>query len=443
MTMKWICSTEHNKWQHKTINTSPPPIEADCHLLLGAGRDQEMLGFGGCFNELGHIALLKLNPTDQAELQKLLFDPNYDGLRFNFCRMPIGASDYAASWYSHNEVADDFSMDYFSVDRDEEHLLPYIQWAKGMNPDLELFASPWSPPTWMKFPQAYNYGRLKMEDAYLTAYADYFVRFIEEYRLRNINIAQIHVQNEPMSSQKFPSCVVTGDEFARFIGDYLGPAFERNHINSEIWLGTLNGPEIDERKFSSSYHNYANTVLHDANAYKYIRGVSYQWCGKYAMKPTRDSWPELNLIQSENECGDGENSWEYARYVFDLFQHYLSLGAYAYVYWNMILEKEGESTWGWKQNSLVVVDQETQSYELSHEFYVMKHFSRYIQKGAHRIEHSGSFSASSVAFENPDGSIVAVVFNPLARDMTLELTIKGTTTCFELPGDSINTLVFE
>ncbi|MGL6314162.1 glycoside hydrolase family 30 protein [Vibrio sp. WXL103] len=441
--MKWFVSTENEKWKQRTIPKSGLYGEPDCTLELGSRRDQTMLGFGGCFNELGYIALEKLGTTAQSELQQLLFDPHGEGLRFNFCRLPIGASDYAASWYSHNENEDDFDMECFSIARDEKYLLPYIHWAKAINPELELFASPWSPPTWMKFPQAYNYGRLRMEPDYLTAYAHYFVRFVEEYRQQGIDIAQIHVQNEPMSSQKFPSCVITGEEFATFIGDYLGPAFDASNITSEIWLGTLNGPETDERKFSSNYHNYANLVLHDPKALKYIKGVSYQWAGKYAMKQTRDSWPSLNLIQSENECGDGQNSWEYARYVFDLFQHYLTHGAYAYIYWNMILENEGESTWGWKQNSLVVVDPENQGYELTHEFYVMKHFSRYVAKGARRIDLSGSYTANSVAFENPDSSIVIVTFNPFDRAMAIQVNVNEKPMQFELPSDSINTFVLD
>lgn len=436
--MKWFYSTENSKWVEGS-NTIDNMKEVDTSLKISGETDQTMAGFGGCFNELGAIALEKLSKETQDEVMDLLFDTEQDGLRFNFCRMPIGASDYAAKWYSHNEVEGDFEMKHHSIERDHKYLLPYIKESYKRNPDIKMFASPWSPPTWMKTPQAYNYGTMVMTEENLKAYALYFSKFVKAYEAEGIHIDQIHVQNEPHSSQKFPSCIWTGEEFATFIGKYLGPEFEEKGVDSEIWLGTLNGPEVDHRKHITTYHQYANLVLHDSDAYKYIKGVSYQWAGKYAMQVTRQSWPEMNLIQSENECGNGDNSWEYARYVYDLFQHYLSNGAYAYVYWNMVLENEGESTWGWKQNSLVVV--EGDAYSLAHEYYVMKHFSRYVEAGAKRLKLSGPFTSNSVAFKNPDGSVVVTVFNPFDREMNFELTLEGKKHGFRLEKDSMNTFV--
>ncbi len=68
-------------------------------------------------------------------------------------------------------------------------------------------------------------------------------------------------------------------------------------------------------------------VLSDEGARKYISGVGYQWAGKQAIQRTHETWPELRLMQTENECGDGKNTWEYAQYVFDLMRHYFGNGA--------------------------------------------------------------------------------------------------------------------
>lgn len=139
-----------------------------------------------------------------------LFHPEGEH-RFTICRLPIGASDYAEQWYSHNEVDGDVAMDHFSIERDFKYLIPYIKEALRYNPDLRLFASPWSPPTWMKFPKAYNYGTLRWEKEILEAYALYFVKFVEAYREAGITIHQVHVQNEVIADQKFPSCMWTGE----------------------------------------------------------------------------------------------------------------------------------------------------------------------------------------------------------------------------------------
>lgn len=101
-----------------------------------------------------------------------------------------------------------------------------------------------------------------------------------------------------------------------------------------------------------------------------MSGVGYQWAGKGAVQRTHQSWPDLRLLQTESECGEGSNTWEYAHYVFTLLHHYLSNGVNGYVYWNMVLPPGGRSTWGWPQNSMLTVDATLQTVTYNPEFYV-------------------------------------------------------------------------
>lgn len=439
--MKHFATTEKTSWQI-VKPTQPGGKAIRTTLKLNGLQHQTWEGFGGCFNELSQIALQKLNEEARSEIYDDLFSPQADGLRLNFCRLPIGASDYAVGWYSHNETPGDFSMENFSVQRDEKYLLPYLREALKRNPDMKLFASPWSPPTWMKEPPVHNYGTLIRTPENLEAYALYLMKFITAYAEKGIRIDQIHIQNEPVSTQKFPSCIWTGEEFAEFIGQYLGPLFERNGLKTQIWLGTLNGPETDHRTLYTRFNDYANLVLHDPDANRYIHGVSYQWAGKYALAQTKEAFPEKQYMQTENECGDGKNSWEYARYVYELFQHYIAGGVCAYVYWNMVLQQGGRSSWGWNQNSMVTVHSEKGGSSVAHreyEFYVMKHFSRFVQRGAIRLGLDGHLSSNCVCFENPDGSRVLIAQNPFAKPLSFVFEEAAIT----LPPDSINTLVFE
>lgn len=426
-----IFSTQKNElWQE----TACAAGEVNTTLEPDGTENQKWEGFGGCFNELSQIALDTLDAGQRDGVYDLLFGREADGLRFDYCRLPVGASDYAESWYSHNETEGDYAMEHFSIERDQKYLLPYIKEALKRNPDMNLFASPWSPPTWMKYPKAHNFGTLVWTEENLRAYALYFLKFIQAYEKEGVHIGQLHVQNEPMSSQKFPSCIWTGEEFAEFIGKYLGPLFEADNCGTKIWLGTLNGPETDHRMLYTRYNDYANMVLHDADAYRYIEGVSYQWAGKYALQVTKNSFPEKKYIQSENECGDGQNTWEYAKYIYELFCHYINNGVCAYVYWNMVLPPKGKSTWGWEQNSMITVDDG--KVILNYEYYVMKHFARFVRPGAVRIGLKGHFSGTSVCFKNPDGSLVLVVQNPFDREMTFEFAGEKIT----LKADSINTI---
>ncbi len=138
-----------------------------------------------------------------------LFDP-VSGCRFSLCRLPIGASHYAEDWYSLAEADEDYTLSSFSIDRDRRHLLPYLRESLVRRPDMRLFASPWSPPVWMKSPRVYNYGVLRWERKVLESYARYFVKYVRAYEALGIRINQIHPQNEPASDQKFPSCRWTG-----------------------------------------------------------------------------------------------------------------------------------------------------------------------------------------------------------------------------------------
>jgi glucosylceramidase len=238
--IQWFETTEAHGWRQRSAPQAAAPGDS---LALTGAQDQTVLGFGGCFNELSWIALQRLSEDQRQEVLDLLFAPQADGLRLNFCRMPIGASDYGAKWYSHNETPGDYAMASFSIDGDRENLLPYMREAYRRNPGIKLFASPWSPPTWMKNPPVYNYGRLIWTEENLAAYALYFARFVEAYAQEGIHVDQIHPQNEPVADQKFPSCLWTGRQYAEFIGKYLGPLFAQRGLDTEIFLGTINAPD--------------------------------------------------------------------------------------------------------------------------------------------------------------------------------------------------------
>ena len=442
--IKWRYSNEQNTWAEKTPRVS----EEKPNLELNGIDYQKMYGFGACFNELGYRALVKLPVEKQEEVLNELFGKA--GCKFNFCRLPIGGNDYSEDWYSLDEVAGDYELEHFSINRDKKLLIPYINRAIEKSEDLKLFASPWSPPTWMKNPPVYNWGKLIWTEENLKAYALYFIKYIQAYKEEGIDIEQIHIQNEPVANQKFPSCMWTGAELRDFIKGYIGPALREYNIDTELWLGTINAPGCDYNRLifdkwaTEDYDYFANTVLMDDEALQYISGVSYQWGGKIAIQRTFESWwPRIRLMQSENECGFGDNTWEYARYVWTMLKHYISNGAESYLYWNMILEPRGLSTWGDPQNAMITINPETKEVIYNPDFYVMKHFSSEIQRDSIRLGASGPFAGDSLVFRNPDGSHVIEVFNPFQHVHTLTIKWKDTTYSFDLEPQSFNSIVLE
>ena len=439
MSIEHVCTTEKQAWQVGTVKSGG--AVSGTNLKLSGERFQTVKGFGGCFNELGEAALRKMPARRQEEVMQALFGD--EGCRFGFCRLPMGASDYALEWYSLDEHDGDYAMEHFSVARDEQYLLPYVKRALAVRKGIEFFASPWSPPTWMKTHKVCNHGTMRWEPAVLKAYALYFEKFVRAYQERGVNVTQVHVQNEPMSDQKFPSCVWTGDQMREFIASYIGPHFEKNKVPAEVWLGTINGPETDHRWAHTRFDQFANNVLSDPVAAKYTKGVAYQWAGKNALQQTHLAYPHVPLIQSENECGDGQNNWRYALYVWELMQHYFTNSVVAYVYWNMILEESGVSTWGWRQNSMITVHPQTGEPAYRHEFYMMKHLARYVMPGAVRLGLTGPWTSNALAFENPDKSVVLALANPFGNPRQLAFEAGGTGMEVMLEASSMNTFVMK
>lgn len=421
MSVSWIETTPNEKLVERQAHATASFKSAEFQLTGEAF--QKLRGFGGCFNELGYLPMQQLDNEVQEAIYKDLFSPNELNFRFN--RTPVGANDFAATWYSYDETDGDLDLKNFSVDHDEQTLIPYIRRAQKYQPDMELFASPWSPPTWMKNPKVYNFGRIVMSPENLTAYANYLLKYVREYDKRGIKVSRLFVQNEVFADQKFPSCLWSSEDMKIFIRDYLGPLFKREKVPTDIFLGTLNGPEdmkwVPTGIDHENYNRYVDNILFDDEARSYIKGVGYQWAGQNAIARTHESWPELELLQTESECGFGENSWEDAEYIFHLINHYFRNGATAYTYWNIILG-DSVSTWGWRQNSLYTIKStagESAAPEVikNPEYYVMRHFAKYVQPGAQVLGTSGHFNSMAIAFRNPDGRLVVVVQNALEREL--------------------------
>ena len=420
-----ISTTETSAW------TELSKVERKGIEIKVVGEGQTVRGFGTCFSELGALALQKLDDSRRSALLDELFDE--DKCNFNYCRTPMGASDFSLDFYSYNETDGDLEMKNFSVERDRRLLLPLIREGLKRQKDMQIFASPWCPPLWMKTKRAYSNGTFNMTEDNLSAYALYFKKYVEAYREEGIPIVQVCPQNEPCSRQVFPSCVWTGREMTEFIGGHLGSALANTGV--DIVFGTVNGPETDGRKLHTRYSDYLGAAMRDERARRYIKAVAYQWAGRYALTETHDDYPDLEIIQSESECGDGQNSFDHMMYIFELMRLYFRMGASSYVYWNIALEGDSASTWGWKQNSLIhVLDGKA---SLTPEFYLMKHFSHFVKRGAKYLKIKGEYSSSTVAFRNPNGEKVLVMGNPYYEEMVV--SFEGSS--YALPPRSVNTVI--
>lgn len=447
-TVKWVSTTPDSCFvENPAITLAGIEGSADITVLTDKTL-QTVDGFGGCFNELGWTTLSALNETDRDAVIKDLFSS--EGMNFTLGRMPIGANDFSRDWYSYNETDKDFEMKNFSIANDKETLIPFIKAAQKINKDIKVWASPWCPPSWMKYNKHYackpnpNVNDLKgsptqdlegtnmfiQEPEYFKAYALYFKKFIEAYKAENINIEMVAPQNEFNSCQIFPSCTWTAAGLSTFIGDYLGP--QMKEMGVRLMFGTM------ER----GNHLLVDTIMQNKSG-EYITEIGFQWAGKESIAKIHETYPDMKLMQTESECGDGQNSWQQCFYIWNLMKHYFNNGISAYMYWNISLDKDpANNRWKWPQNSLISVDQENKTYKYNPEYYLIKQFSHFVKPGAKRLATEGNYN-NILAFNNPDNSIVIIAANEGDSPKNLKINVKDQMVSVDMKAQSINTFVIE
>jgi len=432
-----ITSTSGAFWRTGTWTESTATATV---TVSDATSYQTWEGFGGAFNELGWSYLTTKAMQDQAI--QLLF--GNDGCRFTWGRIPMGASDYATDRYTLNESAGDTAMTNFSITRDQQRLIPFIRAAQAVKPDLRFWASPWTPPTWMKSSpyqtpgnpvNAFDGGSMKSDDATMKAHALYFVKFIAAYAAQGIKIDVVAPQNEPNYSQNYPSAIWSPTTFTTFIGRYLGPALATANPTAQIMLGTMSNPG------GNADVAVANAVLADATAKGYCKFMGVQWGMSDANQITNlknrgagiPIWlsehrcggqPGANVATAPNDIAYGRESWGYIR---DAIRNGLTM----YNSWNMVLDRGGkgnDNTRVWAQNALLVAD--AGALTLTPAYYVFRHVSQYVAPGAKRIDATGG---DAVAFKNPDGSLVAAMYNSGAANNAYVVSIGGKRLQFAMP----------
>lgn len=400
---------------------------------------QQWDGFGGTFNEAGWNVLSMLSDSERARAIKLLFD-TAEGAAFVYGRIPIGASDYAMDRYTLDETPNDHTMEDFSIDRDREKLIPYIKAALAVRPDLHLWASPWTPPTWMKSNGAMDGGRMKDDANILQAYALYFARFVEAYADEGITIEAVHPQNEPNYETRYPSCTWTGPLMAKFIGAYLGPTLAERGLTTEVYLGTMSNAD------SGKDGTILSAVTGDATAMRYVKGFGLQWNMLSSVSGLRSR--NLPIVQTEHKCGNypwnpagmppfnasaAPNDHAYAEESWKLIRDWIQAGVTSYSAWNMVLDTSGknlDSQRPWPQNALLTVDTGTKTLNVTPAYHVFRHVSEYVDPGATRV---GTTGGDALAFKNPDGTIVTVLYNSGNAAKATTLGVAGKKLQFSIP----------
>jgi len=424
------------------LNT-PAPSTASHITVDPSVTFQTMFGLGASLEHSTCSNLIRLPAAERARVMERLVDPRR-GIGMNLMRVSIGTSDFTGEpWYSYDDLPPgqtDPKLKHFSIARDRDYILPCLQLARRKNPELRFFASPWSPPGWMKTTGNMIGGELKRE--WYPAYANYFVKFLRAYERAGIHIHAVTVQNEPgvdRAREKdpkwfYPSCHWTGEQERDFIRDHLGPALRRAGLKTEIWCYDHNYNV--EPKGESAGLGHPRTILQDPAAAAFVAGVGFHhYEGQpEGMTQFHTEFPAKPIHFTE---GSVFSIWG----GFDLVER-LRNWATSYNAWVIILDDHGRPNNGPfpASHAILKLHSDTLKMEELFEFSQYGHFMKFIPRGAVRIASEPSTKdLSHVAFRNPDGSRVLVIVN--TTDATQDFVVHCGPSTFSstLPAKSLLT----
>lgn len=430
----------------KVFTDMKQPLETEIAILVNPKKQfQSFLGIGGAITDASAEVFAKLPKNKQEELLTAYYGNT--GNNYNIIRTSIHSCDFSSE--SHTYVDDnDPELKSFTIRRDLRHRIPMIKKAqKIIGEDLIFYASPWSPPAFMKSNKNILQGG-KLLKEYYQPWADYFVKFIQEYEKEGIPIWGVTIQNEPMAEQRWESCIYTAEEEKDFLKNYLGPTFEKvgfQDKNIVVW---------DHNRDLISHR--ANTIFDDPEASKYAWGIGFHWYETWTggepkydnLKNIKESYPDKNLLFTEGcqESFDENhyNRWSNAeRYGSSMINDFNS-GTVGWTDWNILLDQTGGPN---HVNNLcfapIHADLRTKQLIYTPSYYYIGHFSKFIKPNAKRISTTCTRSTlESTSFQNLDGKITTVVMNKTDSEINYKLIVNNREVSLSIASHAIQTLIY-
>ncbi|MBO0779299.1 MAG: discoidin domain-containing protein [Ktedonobacteraceae bacterium] len=404
---------------------------------------QQMDGFGASITDASAWLINnKMSKSQRDALMQALFDP-VKGIGLDFLRQPMGASDLTrpapeVGEYSYDDMPKgqtDPTLAHFSIDHDKAYIIPVLKQALQINPKIKIMATPWSPPGWMKTTDSMEGGTLNA-DAY-GPYANYFVKFIQAYQAEGIPIYAISAQNEPLYvPDGYPGMSMPADQQANFIKNYLAPAFAQNHITTKI-LGYDHNWDAPD---------YPTTLLNDSGVNAAIAGTAWHCYAGSVETQTQVQQAFPGKDTYETECSGG--LWEQNNGLPGTMNLVIGVArnwGKSVVRWGMALDPDGKPNLGTgaacsQCQGVVSINQSSGSVTYRGDYYGLAHASKFVVPGASRIDSSaGSNGITNVAFKNPDGSKVLVVYNTASSTQSFVVQWGGQWFSYTLPGGAVAT----
>ncbi len=442
-------STEYRLTKTGTLafSAAQQPLETEIAVFVNPDkRYQSFMGIGAAVTDAAAEVYAALPEARKQELLKKYFDTQ-EGIGYNLLRTTIHSCDFSSASYTYVEEGDR-ELKSFSIAHDQAYRIPMIkQILSATDHEVICYASPWSPPAFMKDNGSMLKGG-KLLAEYAPAWAMYYARFIKAYAAEGIPVWGISVQNEPMATQRWESCIYTAEEERDFLKDHLGPTLEKEGLKDvRIIVWDHNRDLIHQR---------VNVILGDPEAARFVWGIGFHWYETWTggdpmfanVGEVHASYPDRHLIFTEG-CNEKFDSTRYQywpnaeRYGRSMIQDF-NQGTEAWTDWNILLDQAGgpNHVGNW---CFAPVHADTRTGQLIYtpSYYYIGHFSRFIRPGAVRLSTTASRSAlMATTFLNVDGRAATVVMNPGGAAIHYKLFVGMQVVEQDIPAHAIQTIVY-
>jgi len=323
---------------------SEPTSEGKVYVFVDPRKTfQPFIGIGGALTDAAAETFAKLPAARQEELLQAYYSADR-GIGYTLGRTNIHSCDFSSESYTYVEEGDK-DLTSFSIAHDLRFRIPLIRRAMAASGNrLKLFASPWSPPAFMKDNNDMLHGGHLRAD-YAHSWALYFAKFVQRYRKAGVPVWGITIQNEPMAVQRWESCVYQAGDERDFLKNHLGPVMAQQGLGDvHIMVWDHNRDLIIQR---------AQTIFEDPEAAKYVWGIGFHWYEDWSggqqmyenVALVNRLYPDKHILFTEGTPATfdstGYGRWSLGEAYGRSMIHDFNSGTEGWTDWNILLDERG------------------------------------------------------------------------------------------------------
>lgn len=454
MTMQYYTSKEQYLVPREIFSTAPR-IGAESLTVAETVSAEDFLGFGVALTGSSCYLLSKMEPAQRKALLQDIFGK--DGLNLSVARLSVAASDYSPELYSYDDVPFDTNLEHFSIAKDRAYIIPMIREVLAIRPDLYIFASPWTPPGWMKTGGDLCGGY--MREQFVDCYADYMVKFVQAYAQEGIAVRAITPQNELGTAQsgRMTACVWHPETEGKFILS-LRQKLDQAGLDVQIW--------IHDHDFAGEAQ--VRWQLENIPGLKAaVDGATFHYYNDYIEKTLalKQAHPALPLHFTEGGPRLYNNyGTDWCKWMLQMVAA-LRCGYKSFTGWNLMLDENGWPNIGpFSCGGLVTRNSITGELSYSGQYRAFAHIAKHITpkskiyslqsdlpvyNALHKFPKAQTLPADGVLIDNGDHKVLVLVNperGPVGSVMTeakrTQVLVDGKWWYLELMPESVTTVIF-